>query len=182
MRIFCLLCLTHMFSSSLLEAGKSLVHLPPKLLSPHNSAPPLECHLIQLSCTQTRLCATCVHELHHPRTLPTYTLLHTAEKVLCVSVMADDELSDWECCLLWLSRCQVLYEEIDSVHSLAVILRDGVVLCRLINHLRPNTIAAKNFSQRPQLSQVYTWVFCYTAQHCSHLSVSLCMCVSDLQR
>jgi len=70
--------------------------------------------------------------------------------------MADEDLSDWERCFQWLLRCQVLYEHVDSVHSLAAILRDGVVLCRLINQLRPNTIATKNFSQRPQLSQVYT--------------------------
>jgi len=68
----------------------------------------------------------------------------------------DEDLSDWERCFLWLSRCQVLYEQVDSVHSLAAILRDGVVLCHLINQLRSNTIAAKNFSQRPQLSQVLT--------------------------
>jgi len=63
--------------------------------------------------------------------------------------------SDWERCSQWLLRCQVVCEEqVDSVHSLAAVLRDGVVPCRLINQLRPNTIATKDFSQRPQLSQV----------------------------
>ena len=75
-------------------------------------------------------------------------------KFVCISVMAVEDLTDWERCFLWLSRCQVLYEEVDSVHNLAAVLRDGVILCRLINQLRPDTIATKNFSQRPQLSQV----------------------------
>jgi len=87
--------------------------------------------------------------------------------------MADEDLSDWERCFLWLSRCQVLCEQIDSVHSLAAILRDGVVLCRLVNQLRPNTIATKNFSQRPQLSQVCTHLaFLFMAP-----STVLCLCL-----
>jgi guanine nucleotide exchange factor VAV len=70
--------------------------------------------------------------------------------------MADE----WKLCLSWLVRCQSLPENHPAlapsaqVFDLAQSLRDGVVLCHLLNRLSPGAVDAKDFSQRPQMSQV----------------------------
>jgi len=68
-------------------------------------------------------------------------------------------------CADWLLRCQVLSRDQRAAQPTATIsdlnhsLRDGVLICLLINRLRPKTIDPKDFSQRPQMSQVCN---CYT--------------------
>jgi len=63
-------------------------------------------------------------------------------------------------CADWLVRCQILTrdqraaQETATVNDLHHALRDGVLICLLINRLRPKTIDLKDFSQRPQMSQV----------------------------
>lgn len=71
--------------------------------------------------------------------------------------MATDE---WRHCVDWLVRCNILPEEHRatqpdaSAFDLAQTLRDGVLICHLLNNLFPNSVDLKDFSQRPQLSQV----------------------------
>jgi len=68
---------------------------------------------------------------------------------------------DCHLCAEWLVRCQVLGRDQRAALPTATIsdlnhaLRDGVLICLLINRLRPKTIDPKDFSQRPQMSQVY---------------------------
>jgi len=67
---------------------------------------------------------------------------------------------DWILCAEWLVRCQILTRDQRAALPTATIsdlhhaLRDGVLICLLINRLRPKTIDLKDFSQRPQMSQV----------------------------
>ncbi|XP_052404617.1 guanine nucleotide exchange factor VAV3 isoform X2 [Carassius gibelio] len=65
----------------------------------------------------------------------------------------------WRQCSLWLIDCKVLPRShrvtADSaqVFDLAQTLRDGVLLCQLLNNLRPGTINLKEINLRPQMSQ-----------------------------
>ncbi|KAJ8011095.1 hypothetical protein DPEC_G00054630 [Dallia pectoralis] len=65
----------------------------------------------------------------------------------------------WRQCALWLIRCKVLPPNHRvtgagaQVFDLAQTLRDGVLLCQLLNNLRPNTINLKEINLRPQMSQ-----------------------------
>lgn len=67
---------------------------------------------------------------------------------------------DWVLCANWLIRCQILARDQRAAQPTATLndlnhaLRDGVLICLLINRLRPKTIDLKDFSQRPQMSQV----------------------------
>jgi len=67
---------------------------------------------------------------------------------------------DWILCADWLVRCQILTRDqraalpTATINDLHHALRDGVLICLLINRLRPKTIDLKDFSQRPQMSQV----------------------------
>lgn len=73
----------------------------------------------------------------------------------------------WRQCALWLINCKVLAAnhrvtwESAQVFDLAQTLRDGVLLCHLLNNLRPQSINLKEINLRPQMSQV--------RNHCSHL-------------
>ncbi|KAK3592790.1 hypothetical protein CHS0354_009234 [Potamilus streckersoni] len=70
--------------------------------------------------------------------------------------MAADE---WRLCVDWLVRCKILPEDHRvtnagaQVFDLAQALRDGVLLCHLLNNLYPLSVDLKDFSPRPQLSQ-----------------------------
>ncbi|KAM4606741.1 guanine nucleotide exchange factor VAV3 [Polymixia lowei] len=65
----------------------------------------------------------------------------------------------WRQCALWLINCKVLPEnhrvtwESAQVFDLAQTLRDGVLLCQLLNNLRPQSINLKEINLRPQMSQ-----------------------------
>ncbi|XP_056599211.1 guanine nucleotide exchange factor VAV3b isoform X1 [Triplophysa dalaica] len=65
----------------------------------------------------------------------------------------------WRQCSLWLISCKVLPRnhlvtaESAQVFDLAQTLRDGVLLCQLVNNLRPDTINLKEINLRPQMSQ-----------------------------
>uniref|UniRef100_H3C4M7 Vav guanine nucleotide exchange factor 3 n=1 Tax=Tetraodon nigroviridis TaxID=99883 RepID=H3C4M7_TETNG len=66
----------------------------------------------------------------------------------------------WKQCSLWLINCKVLPPnhrvtwESAQVFDLAQTLRDGVLLCHLLNNLRPQTINLKEINLRPQMSQL----------------------------
>jgi guanine nucleotide exchange factor VAV len=68
-------------------------------------------------------------------------------------------MDDWTKCVQWLVRVGMLPGDhrlatpAAQLAELAYLLRDGVLLCRLLNRLRPRTINTKDFSQRPQTSQ-----------------------------
>ncbi|XP_053738362.1 guanine nucleotide exchange factor VAV3-like isoform X5 [Synchiropus splendidus] len=65
----------------------------------------------------------------------------------------------WRQCAMWLISCKVLppnhrvTAETAQVFDLAQTLRDGVLLCQLLNNLRPQTIDLKQINLRPQMSQ-----------------------------
>ncbi|CAM1314468.1 VAV2 (predicted) [Pycnogonum litorale] len=65
----------------------------------------------------------------------------------------------WRECVTWLIRCEVLpYDHRvtwpqSQVLDLANTLRDGVLLCQLLNTLVPGCIDLKEISLRPQMSQ-----------------------------
>lgn len=66
----------------------------------------------------------------------------------------------WRQCAMWLISCNVLPANhrvtaaTAQVFDLAQTLRDGVLLCQLLNNLRPRTINLKEINLRPQMSQV----------------------------
>jgi len=70
---------------------------------------------------------------------------------------------DWKLCAEWLVRCQILPSDHrvasndSEVFQLAQLLRDGVLLCHLVNRLHPGAVDLKDFCQRPQMSQVNQW-------------------------
>nr|CAD7429950.1 unnamed protein product [Timema monikensis] len=65
----------------------------------------------------------------------------------------------WKDCVEWLTRCDVLRRDHKtnwpeaSVVDLANTLRDGVLLCNLLNILDPGCIDLKDVNQKPQLAQ-----------------------------
>ncbi|XP_026168883.1 guanine nucleotide exchange factor VAV3b isoform X1 [Mastacembelus armatus] len=65
----------------------------------------------------------------------------------------------WRQCAMWLISCNVLpanhrvTADTAQVFDLAQTLRDGVLLCQLLNNLRPCTINLKEINLRPQMSQ-----------------------------
>lgn len=67
--------------------------------------------------------------------------------------------SDWKECLDWIVRLDFLDRDEPlsrvnvQIHDFAQFLRDGVILCRLLNALAPGVIDQREFSQRPQMSQ-----------------------------
>jgi len=70
--------------------------------------------------------------------------------------MADD----WKLCADWLVRCQILAPEhpaakpTGQMQNLAAVLRDGVLICMLLNRLNPGSIHSRDFSPYPQVSLV----------------------------
>lgn len=68
----------------------------------------------------------------------------------------------WRQCAAWLIGCKVLplnhrvTADTAQVFDLAQTLRDGVLLCQLLNNLRASTIDLKHINLRPQMSQVAT--------------------------
>ncbi|CAL8399480.1 unnamed protein product, partial [Arctogadus glacialis] len=65
----------------------------------------------------------------------------------------------WRQCAVWLIHCKVLPAthrvtwESAQVFDLAQTLRDGVLLCQLLNNLRLHSINLKEINLRPQMSQ-----------------------------
>lgn len=66
----------------------------------------------------------------------------------------------WRDCANWLIRCQALPPDHRvtwanaQLIDLANTLRDGVLLCQLLNKLQPGCVDLKEMSLRPQMSQV----------------------------
>lgn len=74
------------------------------------------------------------------------------------------EMELWRHCARWLIDCRVLPPNhrvtLDSaqVCDLAQALRDGVLLCQLLNNLMPHSVNLGEINVRPQMSQVWTSV------------------------
>ncbi|XP_078524579.1 guanine nucleotide exchange factor VAV3 [Lissotriton helveticus] len=68
-------------------------------------------------------------------------------------------MEPWKQCAHWLIKCKVLPPnhkvtwDTAQVFDLAQTLRDGVLLCQLLNNLRPLSINLKEINLRPQMSQ-----------------------------
>lgn len=65
----------------------------------------------------------------------------------------------WQDCASWLIRCGALRADHKAnwpnatAVDLAYILRDGVLLCNLLNTIEPGCIDSKNVNQKPQMAQ-----------------------------
>ena len=72
---------------------------------------------------------------------------------------------DWKKCLDWIKRLNFLDADEPllrnnlKIHDFAQCLRDGVVLCRLLNALAAGIVDLREFSQRPQMSEVKSSIF-----------------------
>lgn len=70
-------------------------------------------------------------------------------------------MEPWKQCAQWLIHCKVLPAnhrvtwDSAQVFDLAQTLRDGVLLCQLLNNLRAHSINLKEINLRPQMSQVW---------------------------
>ncbi|XP_061652960.1 guanine nucleotide exchange factor VAV3-like isoform X1 [Phyllopteryx taeniolatus] len=79
------------------------------------------------------------------------SLLHTSKEGKVIQY--------WRQCAAWLIGCKVLpvnhrvTADTAQVFDLAQTLRDGVLLCQLLNNLRPRSIDLKHINLRPQMSQ-----------------------------
>ncbi|XP_076454946.1 guanine nucleotide exchange factor VAV2-like isoform X2 [Babylonia areolata] len=66
---------------------------------------------------------------------------------------------EWRQCVDWLVQCQILPSDHkatsrdSTAFDLAQALRDGVLICHLLNQLCPGSVDPKDFSPRPQMSQ-----------------------------
>lgn len=71
--------------------------------------------------------------------------------------LADDL---WRECASWLTRCKVIPADHKAnlpeseIRVLALTLRDGVLLCNLLNFIDPNALDMKDFNRKPQMAQV----------------------------
>lgn len=66
----------------------------------------------------------------------------------------------WRECVAWLIRCKVIPSDHKAaqsnaeIRSLAMTLRDGVLLCNLVMHLEPNSMDSRELHRKPQMAQV----------------------------
>ena len=70
-----------------------------------------------------------------------------------------DLIGEWHECASWLIRCGALRSDhranlpSATAYDLAYILRDGVLLCNLLNIVDPGCINMKDVNQKPQMAQ-----------------------------
>lgn len=77
------------------------------------------------------------------------------------SAIASSEMMGcaWRECSNWLTRCRALRTDHKAnwpnatAADLAYILRDGVLLCNLLNVIKPGCIDTKDVNQKPQMAQ-----------------------------
>lgn len=68
----------------------------------------------------------------------------------------------WRDCAKWLTQCKVIPPEHKAnwpdseIRVLALTLRDGVILCNLLNYLDPTGLDLRDFNRKPQMAQVRT--------------------------
>lgn len=72
-------------------------------------------------------------------------------------MMVDDL---WRECASWLTRCKIIPQDHKAnwpdqeIRILAITLRDGVLLCNLINFLDANALDMRDFHRKPHMAQV----------------------------
>lgn len=65
----------------------------------------------------------------------------------------------WKDCVAWLIQCKVIPPDHKAnwpdseIKILAITLRDGVILCHLINYLDPSCLESIDFHRKPQMAQ-----------------------------
>nr|AAF28765.1 VAV protein [Drosophila melanogaster] len=65
----------------------------------------------------------------------------------------------WRECVAWLTRCKVIPPDHKAaqpdaeIRILAMMLRDGVLLCNLVIHLDPSSLDPREFNRKPQMAQ-----------------------------
>ena len=75
------------------------------------------------------------------------------------SAMSTSEGCAWRECSNWLTRCRAIRTDHkanwpnSTPGDLAHILRDGVLLCNLLNVIEPESIDTKDVNQKPQMAQ-----------------------------
>ncbi|KAL7845153.1 hypothetical protein AOLI_G00233450 [Acnodon oligacanthus] len=80
----------------------------------------------------------------------------------------------WRQCASWLIQCRVLPEnhrvtwDSAQVCDLAHALRDGVLLCHLLNNLLPHAVNLREINLRPQMSQEHRDLHSNTAGKVLH--------------
>ncbi|KAG0429496.1 hypothetical protein HPB47_023588 [Ixodes persulcatus] len=95
--------------------------------------------------------------------------LFDVRAAVCSSGMADVL---WRDCADWLVRCQALPPDhrvtwgSAQLIDLANTLRDGVLLCQLLNKLLPGCVDLKEMSLRPQMSQVCALSLLFSLSRC----------------
>lgn len=71
----------------------------------------------------------------------------------------------WRECTSWLTRCGALRPDHklnwsdSTISDFAYTLRDGVLLCNLLNILDPGSFDMKDVNQKPQMAQVILTFF-----------------------
>lgn len=69
----------------------------------------------------------------------------------------------WRECVNWLARCKIIrddnYPANAEVMQFAQTLRDGVLLCHLVQKLDPEALDFKDVCLRPQMAQVRFFCF-----------------------
>lgn len=75
--------------------------------------------------------------------------------------MANNVSDDvWRECAAWLTRCKAIPADHkvnmhdSDIRLLALTLRDGVILCNLLNTIDPDIFDMKDFNRTPQMAQV----------------------------
>lgn len=76
------------------------------------------------------------------------------------STLAMAENNLWRDCVNWLIQCKVIPPDHKAnwpdseIKILAITLRDGVLLCHLLNYLDPSCLENTDFHRKPQMAQV----------------------------
>lgn len=83
----------------------------------------------------------------------------------------------WRECANWLTRCGAIRSDHkvnwpeSTIDDLAHTLRDGVILCNLLNILEPGCLGTKDINQKPQMAQVMIYKFHFTLKTFSNLFI-----------
>jgi len=82
--------------------------------------------------------------------------------------MAEQEeevmLQKWQECLKWMNRIEFLREDhrlnlcTCTIRDFAIFFKDGVILCKLLCHIDPNSIDMSSVSLRPHDAQVRVFI------------------------
>lgn len=79
----------------------------------------------------------------------------------------------WRECTAWLTKCKAIPADHKAnwpdseIRVLALTLRDGVILCNLLNSIDSNALDMKDFNRKPQMAQVrFIYSIFFILIHC----------------